>query len=335
MTKNEIVNYLNAGQDEELFDRAAKVKTQTVGAKVYLRALIELSNVCACDCLYCGLRKSNDKVVRYTLDNQQIEESIKYAIENKYGSVVIQSGEVISQKFTEQIEKIVTQTQNLSNGKLAVTLSCGQQSEQTYRRWFDKGASRYLLRIETSSRELFKKIHPPNIKFDNRIEALQTLQKIGFQTGSGVMIGLPNQTIENLADDLLWLRKIDVDMCGMGPYIPHQQTPLYGKQRAFDQNQTVVLTLRMIALLRILMPDINIAATTALATLDPIARAKAIQVGANVIMPNVTPPNQRSYYNLYDNKATDLDVSQFEIAYNEQGTSQRYQAKCELNHPQK
>ena len=193
----------------------------------------------------------------------------------------------------------------MSNGELGITLSCGEQSNETYRRWFESGAHRYLLRIESSTPELYAKIHPQNElhSFDKRLKSLQLLKEIGYQVGTGVMIGLPFQTMENLADDLLFLKQIDVDMVGMGPYIEHEDNPLYEfrhllktKQERFD------LALKMVAALRLLMPDINIAAATALQAIDPAGREKALAIGANVIMPNLTPCDFRKEYQLYEDK---------------------------------
>lgn len=325
MNKSDLIYYLSGAADDELFARSSAVKMATVGPKVYLRGLIELSNICVRDCYYCGLRLSNDRVVRYNLSDAQVEVAARYALDNEYASLVIQSGELRSEQFTDKIERLLRLVADVSGGALAVTLSCGEQSEATYRRWFAAGAHRYLLRIESSSPVIFGKIHPATIDFDQRVECIKVLKRVGFQTGSGVMIGLPYQSVGDLADDLLWMQSIDIDMCGMGPYIEHVDTPLGSVSAAFDRSARVALTLRMVALLRLLMPSINIASTTALSTLDPVARLRAIEVGANVIMPNITPSADRSHYNLYDNKATDLDLERFNIAYGEQGTSLHYQ----------
>lgn len=324
MHRDELIHYLSGVADDELFERSTAVKAATVGGKVYLRGLIELSNICARDCLYCGLRLSNDRVVRYELSDDDVMTAASYALENKFASIVIQSGELCSERFTDRIEHLLRLIRDVFGGALAVTLSCGEQDEVTYRRWFGAGAHRYLLRIESSSPSIFNRIHPSSISYDKRVGCIEVLKRVGYQTGSGVMIGLPYQTIGDLADDLLWMKTMDIDMCGMGPYIEHVDTPLAGVVPMFDRDERVRLTLRMVALLRILLPTINIASTTALSTLDHGARFRAIEVGANVIMPNITPSDDRVHYNLYDNKATDLDLEQFDIAYGEQGTSLHY-----------
>ena len=282
-----------------------KSNCKTWGNTVHLRGLIELSNICEKDCYYCGIRKSNSNVHRYSISDDEVLEAIQYAYDKSYGSVALQSGEIQSNAFTEKITRILQKTTKLSNGKLGVTLSCGEQTVETFRQWFEAGANRYLLRIETSNRELYKKLHPNDDihRFERRLEALEMLKKTGYQTGTGVMIGLPFQTVENLADDLLFMKQFDIDMCGMGPYIEHHETPLYAyKDGLMPLKERFNLSLKMIAILRILMPDINIAATTALQTIEQNGRERAIQIGANVLMPNITPGKYRDNYFLYENK---------------------------------
>lgn len=307
LSREEILYLLQlSGEDEkQLFRRAAKIKEEQIGNTVYLRGLIELSNVCAKDCMYCGIRKSNTETNRYSLQENEVLEAVKFAYDNKYGSIVIQSGEITSNAFTERIDNIIKESKNISNGEIGITLSLGEQTEETYQRWFKSGAHRYLLRIESSTEELYNKIHPTdaNHDFNTRLNALKTLKKIGFQVGTGVMVGLPFQTLEHLADDLLFMKHFDIDMCGMGPYIEHKSTPLYEhKDGLMPLKDRFQLTLRMIAILRIMMKDINIAATTALQTIDKIGREKAIQIGANILMPNITPGRYRDSYALYENK---------------------------------
>ncbi len=307
MKKYEIIQLLQVKGEEQtrLFQRARQVKLHEVGNKVYFRGLIEFSNICSKDCLYCGIRKGNAKVLRYDATDQQILEACRFAWENRFGSVVLQSGENASPAFVKRVDNLLKKIKQLSNRELGITLSCGEQTPETYRRWFESGAHRYLLRIESSNRELYYKIHPANDLhlFEKRMAALGFLKDIGYQVGTGVMIGLPFQTYEDLADDLLFMKKLDIDMCGMGPYIEHEDTPLYehrhllmSKQERFD------LALNMIAVLRLLMPDINIAAATALQAIDLAGREKALAVGANVMMPNLTPCEYREEYRLYENK---------------------------------
>jgi len=307
LTKDDIIQLLQSKGDDEklLFDFSGEIKLQNVGNTVHLRGLIELSNICEKDCYYCGIRKSNSNVHRYSISDDEVLEAIQYAYDKGYGSVALQSGEIRSNAFSEKITRILQKTTKLSNGKLGVTLSCGEQTEETYRQWFEAGANRYLLRIETSNRELYKKLHPNDDihRFERRLEALEMLKKTGYQTGTGVMIGLPFQTIEDLADDLLFMKNFDIAMCGMGPYIEHHETPLYAfKDSLMPLKERFNLSLKMIAILRILMPDINIAATTALQTIEQNGRERAIQIGANVLMPNITPKKYRDNYFLYENK---------------------------------
>lgn len=297
---------LAEGRDkQQLFHQSQQVRLQHVGNKVYFRGLVEFSNICAKDCLYCGIRKSNEKVIRYDLSDEAILEACRFAWQNRFGSVVLQSGEVSSPAFIRRVDRLLRKIKEISNGELGITLSCGEQTLETYRQWRESGAHRYLLRIESSNRDLYRKIHPENElhSYDKRLQALKDLKTAGYQVGTGVMIGVPFQTTEDLADDLLFLKKMDIDMVGMGPYIEHEDTPLYEfrnmlktKQERFD------LALKMVAVLRLLMPDINIAAATALQAIDPEGREKALAVGANVLMPNLTPADFRKEYLLYEGK---------------------------------
>ncbi len=306
-SKADIITLLKANKEERqlIFAKANQVKKDFVGLKTYYRGLIEFSNICAKDCYYCGIRASNKNVQRYDISDEQILQAVKFAYENNYGSVVFQSGERADKQFIERIEQLLIKAKKISAGKIGITISLGEQSLETYRRWFRAGAHRYLLRIETSNKELYYKIHPQNEKhdFDTRLNALYDLQKAGYQTGTGVMIGLPFQTYEHLADDLLFFKAFDVDMVGMGPYIEHTETPLYAHRNLLlPLEERFTLTLKMIAILRIMMKDINIAAATALQAIDPIGREKALKVGANIIMPNITPTINRENYQLYENK---------------------------------
>jgi biotin synthase len=276
---------------------------------VYYRGLIEFSNRCALDCLYCGIRRSNGAISRYSLRREEIVAAAKWCAQNGYGSLVLQSGERTDPGFIDDVvwcvEQIKQHTQSdaLPRG-LGITLCVGEQSEETYRRFFNAGAHRYLLRIETTDPQLFAAIHPPAQQLQTRLAALQTLQDIGFQVGTGVMIGIPGQTLAMLAQDLLFFKSFDIDMIGMGPWLPHEQTPLARSQARpqWNNDARVLLSLHMIALARLLLRDVNIAATTALQALDPVGREKGLAAGANVIMPQLTPTNYRKDYLLYENK---------------------------------
>lgn len=277
-----------------------------VGDKCYLRALIEIGNVCAKDCLYCGIRRSNRHAVRYMLDDDAIVSAVRASLAAGYRSIVLQGGEQCSDSFTLRIERLLDKISRLTpDGGPAVTLSLGEQSLSTYMRWREAGARRYLLRIESSSRHLYSRIHPhdPLHSFDRRLEALMSLREADYQVGTGVMIGLPGQTAEHLAADIRFMQQMDIDMCGMGPYLEHRHTPLYGLRHTLvPPAERLRLSLRMVALLRLVMPDINIAATTALQAIDSHAREEALRMGANVIMPNMTPQQAKARYALYENK---------------------------------
>jgi biotin synthase len=316
----------------------------TVDQITYFRVLVEISNLCSKDCLYCGIRASNKFAKRYSLDNNEIIDAVKFAHKNKYASIVLQSGENASPAFTKKITDLIKEINIQTDNELGITLSLGEQSKETYKIWHEAGAKRYLLRIESSNHELYKKIHPENSKHDHsrRIQCIKDLKEIGYQTGTGVMIGLPFQTIENLADDILFMKDLDIDMCGMGPYIEHKETPLYQyKDQLLPLEERFDLSLKMIAVLRIVMNDINIAATTAMQAIDKLGREKALMIGANVIMPNVTPGKYRDDYDLYENKpCTDeeaddcvsclearIAIAGDRIGYGEQGDSLHFKKK--------
>lgn len=307
-SRDELIFLLSLEGDEmkKLLDRALEVKLKEIGNEVYLRGLIEYSNVCVKSCLYCGVRSKNTNFNRYTLTDQEVIDCAKMAMDLNYGSLAIQSGERSDKNFTDKITFLLKEINQLSDGKLGITLSCGEQTPEVYREWFEAGAHRYLLRIESSNQELYYRIHPNDKthNFQTRIDALNSLISIGYQAGTGVMIGLPFQTIENLADDLLFFKKLNVAMVGMGPFIPHSDTPLYEyKDIIAPDRQRLDLTLKMIACLRLLMPKINMVAATADQTLSPNGREEAVMAGANIIMPNLTPTKYREEYMIYPNKA--------------------------------
>ncbi len=307
-SKEDIIRLLSItdkNEQKELLRKAYSVKDKTVGRKVYLRGLIEFSNLCQKNCLYCGIRSANAKVTRYSLTDEEILAVTEFAVKNQFTGIVLQSGEQSNRDFTQRITNLITRIKQATHHELRITLSVGEQSFNTYKEWFEAGAERYLLRIETSSEELYRKIHPDNAlhSFKTRLQCLENIQQIGYQTGTGVMIGLPFQTIENLADDLLFIKQMNIDMVGMGPYLEHVNTPFFiYKDSLLPINERLNLSLRMIAILRLLMPDINIVATTALQTITPMGREMGLKAGANVVMPNLTPGKYRGNYLLYDNK---------------------------------
>jgi biotin synthase len=342
-SREDLIYLLSADEKERLkiFEKAQQVKEEFVGKKVYFRGLIEYSNYCSKNCFYCGIRAGNSRYIRYRMTDGEVLAAAKYAYDNNFASIVIQSGESNDRKFTSSIERLLKEIHIQTEGKLHITLSLGEQSEETYRRWFEAGAHRYLLRIEVSNPELYRKLHPNDKHHDYfaRLEALKVLRKTGFQVGTGVMIGLPFQTPGDLADDLLFFRDFDIDMAGMGPYIEHEDTPLYKYRNELpDLRERFLLSLKMVALLRIMMKDINIAATTAMQTIDPQGREKALLIGANVIMPNITPVKYRQNYLLYENKPcldeeaeeckscleTRIFMTGGEIGYGEWGDSRHF-----------
>lgn len=349
-TREDLITLLQAeGEDRNLlFRKSAEVKGNYIGNKVWFRGLIEFSNICGKDCLYCGIRKGNKNLKRYNLSDDEILAAAKFAYNNKYGSIALQSGEIESNKFTSRVENLIHRIKDLSDGELGITLSVGEQAPEVYKKWYEAGAHRYLLRIEATSSSLYAKIHPDNKKhgFRRRLDCLKSLQDIGFQTGTGVMIGLPFQTLNDLAGDLLFMKMFDIDMCGMGPYIEHADTPLaHNSDSLRPLSERFDLTLKMIAIIRIMMKDINIVAATALQAIDPIGREKAVKIGANIVMPNITPGKYRDSYKLYDNKPCTNDsaedcqsclearisLADAEVVYGEWGDSKHYERRRKLS----
>ena len=293
----EEVEAIRAAAEETLLDHC--------GDTVRLRGLIEFSNRCVLDCRYCGIRRGNRAVKRYTLTLEDVVACARWCADKGYGSLVLQSGERRDAAFARRVEEMIRAIKAATRSPvqpdgLGITLCVGEQTEATYARWFAAGAHRYLLRIETASPELFAALHPAEQRHETRLSCLKTLRAIGYQVGTGVMIGLPGQTVEHLIDDLLFFRDLDVDMLGMGPYIPHAQAVLPGDIPSAEER--LRLGLRMIAAARLLLRDVNIAATTALQAMADDGREQGLRFGANVIMPQVTPPRVRRMYTLYDGK---------------------------------
>lgn len=312
LERNDIINLLSVTDPdsiEQIRFAAEKTLLEFRGSSVYFRGLIEFSNICSSDCYYCGIRNSNKQVERYLLTKEQILSAALWCAENGYGSVVLQSGERRDKKFIEFVTDIVNTIKNATKSSrlpygLGITLCVGEQTRETYQKFFDAGAHRYLLRIETSSADLFSSIHPVGQTFKSRVHCLSTLKEVGFLVGTGVMIGLPGQSIETLADDILFFQNIGVDMIGMGPYIIHEQTPMAVLKKQVDKNNdyNYLLALKMISVTRLLLKNINIASTTALQALKPDGREQGLRFGANVIMPQSTPQEFRKNYLLYEGK---------------------------------
>lgn len=293
ITKNEIIEILNTNKKNDwLFNLADKIRREYVGNEVHLRGLIEFSNICKCNCKYCGLRSENKTIDRYRISEEEIISYAKNAVKMGYKTVVLQSGE---DKFfdTDKMCNIIKKIKELD---IALTLSIGERTFEEYKAFKQAGADRYLIRIETTDKNLYKKMHP-NMDFNNRIRCLEDLKTLGYEVGTGCLVGLPEQTIESLANDILFFKEIEADMIGIGPFIPHPQTPLKD-----EKHGDFILALKVMALTRILLKDINIPATTAMETLNPNGRIIALQSGANVVMPNITTSEYREKYEIYPNK---------------------------------
>ncbi|MFA5616518.1 MAG: [FeFe] hydrogenase H-cluster radical SAM maturase HydE [Syntrophorhabdaceae bacterium] len=299
LSKDTVLRLLESEGDglKELYSRADRMRQEHMGDEVYVRGIIEFSNLCANDCLYCGIRTSNFRVNRYTMTVDEILETVKSFESMGQTTVVLQSGETPGLDDGE-IGRLIRAIK--SETSLAVTLSVGNRSREIYRFWKDCGMDRYLIRFETTDRRLFARLHP-DCSFDERIECLHTLNKLGVQTGSGFMIGLPGETLEVLADNILFCRELDLDMIGIGPYIPHPDTPLADEPNAYAGNEEIFY--KTVSVLRIVNPDAHIPATTAFDAVFPgVGRDLALTRGANVFMPNNTPLQHRKDYLLYPGK---------------------------------
>ena len=304
LSRRELAKLLEWPDVQELFAAAYEVKVREIGRRVSLRGLVECGNVCAKNCLYCGIRRGNSNVRRYRMDADEIVRRAELAFDAGYGNLVLQSGEIENEENTVFVEDVLCRVRARFGESFGVTLSLGEQSDDTYRRWCDAGAHRYLLRIETSNPNLYAELHPEGHSWERRRECLHSLRRNGYQVGSGVMCGLPGQTVDDLAADIEFFADEDLDMIGMGPYIPHADTPL-GKNALWSADlasRRLELGLRMIAVTRLHLHDVNIAASTALQALAPDGRERGLLAGANVIMPNVTDVKYRSDYLLYNGK---------------------------------
>lgn len=290
---------LIAGRTEEtaeyLFERARYWQQKQFGNKVYTRGLIEFTNYCKNDCYYCGIRRSNCHAQRYRLSQEQILECCQTGYELGFRTFVLQGGE--DGWFTQERLEAIVRTIKSNYHDCAITLSVGERSYESYQGLFAAGADRYLLRHETAEEHHYQSLHPKELQAEYRKECLWNLKRIGFQTGTGFMVGSPGQTPVELAEDMMFIQKLQPQMVGIGPFVPHHETPF-----AEEAGGTVELTLFMIGLLRLLQPKLLLPATTALGTIDPKGREKGILAGANVVMPNLSPTSVRKKYELYDNK---------------------------------
>lgn len=289
---------------EYLFAQAREVREDEYGKDVYIRGLIEFTNFCKNDCLYCGIRKSNRNALRYRLNKDEILQCCEQGYQLGFRTFVLQGGEDVY--FTdERMEEVVKAIRN-QYPDCAITLSVGEKSYESYRRLYDAGADRYLLRHETYCAEHYAKLHPTELSATVRQQCLRNLKEIGYQVGCGFMVGSPYQTAEHLAEDMLFIADLQPHMVGIGPFIAHKDTPLANKPSG-----TLELTLYMLGLLRLMLPKVLLPATTALGTIAPDGRELGILAGANVVMPNLSPVGVRKKYLLYDNKIhTSLEAAE-------------------------
>ena len=296
-SKKNITDLLCLGKREDielLFNTAESIRKDYCGDEVHIRGIIEFSNFCRRNCRYCGLRRNNKKLKRYRISPDEIVQISLHLADMGIRTVVLQSGEDL--RFSQDLIANIIYNIKIKTD-MAVTLSVGERSYETYRRWFNAGADRYLLKHETINPGLYKILHP-DMGYKERLRCLDELKKIGYQVGAGIIVNVPGQTIEDIADDIIFLKKIDADMAGIGPFIPHPDTPLGNNPPG-----SVELTLKTLAVARIILKNIHLPATTALETLDSKGYEKGLSCGANVIMPNFTPYAYRTLYEIYPGKS--------------------------------
>ena len=303
LTKDEFITLLSNLTEEDtllLKERARKIAVMHFGNRIYTRGLIEFTNYCKNDCYYCGIRRSNQSVERYRLTKEEILNCCEVGYELGFRTFVLQGGE--DSRYSDQdITEIILMIKK-DFPDCAITLSIGEKSYESYLKYYQAGADRYLLRHETANEEHYKKLHPENLSLSNRKTCLMNLKEIGYQVGAGFMVGSPYQTIENIVEDLLFLKELSPEMVGVGPFLPHHETPFADMEKG-----TMEQTLILISILRLMMPDALIPSTTALGTVNPNGRELGIMSGANVVMPNLSPTTVRKQYQLYDNKICTRD----------------------------
>jgi len=299
LDRSELIKALTLDDFTPYYQMADEMRRRKKGNEVKIRAIIEISNICARYCTYCGLNAANAKVHRYRMPENEIIETARRAVSVGYKTIVLQSGEDPGLDI-EEIGRIIRDIKAM--GEIAVTLSLGELDEKEYRYFKECGADRYLLKHETSDPKLYGRLHPDS-DLETRIENLRTIKRLGYETGSGFMIGLPGQTVESLADDLLLLKTLGCDMAGMGPFISHPDTPLRGNGHGDTE-----MTKRVVALARLLLPDANLPVTTALGVLSQKERLEAFSCGANVVMRKTTPDPYRKYYEIYPADIPSADI---------------------------
>lgn len=299
LTKEEYVELLGYAQEKEVseyaFSLARKRQQETFSNEIYTRGLIEISNICKNDCYYCGIRRSNRNADRYRLSDEEILSCSDNGYELGFRTFVLQGGE--DAYYTDERLVAILQAIKQRHPDCAITLSLGERTKESYQKLFDAGADRYLLRHETANEVHYGKLHPNGMSFQNRMQCLYELKEIGYQVGCGFMVGSPYQTVENLAEDLVFIKKLNPHMVGIGPFIPQKDTP-FGNEKQGTLEQTLFL----LAIIRMLLPKVLLPATTALGTIHPKGRELGILAGANVVMPNLSPVAVRKKYALYDNK---------------------------------
>ena len=302
MNREDVLNLLTLPA-KDLKSKASYLCKAYYSSQVYLRHIIEVSNICQKNCFYCGLRRDNLSVKRYRIPISEVLSLVEQSYQMGCRSIVIQSGERTDKAFIDYIAKLIEEIKKRFPDE-NIVLSCGEQKKKTYKLWRELGADRYLLRIEISNSKLYEKFHPKDKLHDyyKRQECLLILRDLGYQVGTGTLIGLPETTIEDLAEDILFFINLDIDMLGFGPYVPQANTPLYNNLSNYDPTKALDWTLRAIAVCRILMPTINIASTTALDALRHGARLEGFEWGANVLMPTLTPQPFRKDYQIYSKK---------------------------------
>ena len=299
LTENEILQLLKDNSiNEILFKAADDVREKYLGNSVHLRGLIEFTNICKRNCMYCGLRRDNNNLERYRLSEDEIFDFAKKAVSYGYKTIVIQGGE--DEYYTK--DRMVNIIRKIKSLNVALTLSLGEKTYDEYKAFKEAGADRYLIRIETTDKKLYEDMDP-GMSFENRLDCLKNLGELGYEVGSGILVGLPGQALESMAKDILFFKKINADMIGIGPFIPNQDTPLKDAD-----GENFILSLKVMAITRLLLPDINIPATTAMESLAPNGRIMALQSGANVVMPNVTEGEYRKLYALYPGKICTSDT---------------------------
>lgn len=301
MERLEIIEALKMEDFTPIYERANDIRKERKGDDVLIRAIIEFSSYCKMPCKYCGLNAANDKATRYRMETDEIMAVAKEAIEAGYGTIVLQGGEDPEFADGVRLARVIEEIKSI-NSDVAVTLSAGELKKEVLQKLKRAGADRYLLRHETSDKNLYESLHPGKYLKD-RIAVLYNLKEIGYETGSGFMVGIPNQSIESLADDLIKLTEIPCDMAGIGPYISHPDTPLGG-----SQNGSVELTKRCVAIGRILLPNANLPVTTAVGVLNVEERKKAFDCGANVIMRKVNPKKYKDAYKIYPSDLDETNV---------------------------